>query len=68
MRILKHGDPDILEKLHETLQFHCPACKCIFEANYTEYTKFQDLVNSIDTYSTKCPDCSQKVLKHIVTK
>jgi len=68
MRILKHGNPHILNKLHATLQFHCPVCKCIFEANYKEYSRSQDIANSIDTYITKCPDCSSQVLKHIVNK
>lgn len=69
MKILKHGDSDILRKLNNFVQFHCPTCHCIFEADWAEYTQKvrYGLTNSIESgiYAIVCPDCHKRVIKEM---
>lgn len=67
MKILKHGDSDILRKLNNFVQFHCQTCHCIFEANCTEYkqTYRYNLDNVVESgfYTATCPDCHRHVVE-----
>lgn len=69
MKILKHGDSDILRKLNTFVQFHCQTCHCSFEADWSEYTQkvSYGLTNVIKSgiYATVCPDCHKRVIKEM---
>ena len=69
MKILRHGDSAVLRELNKLVQFHCPTCECIFEADHTEYAQnfHYNLDNAVESgiYVTKCPDCHRPVLKEI---
>jgi nitrate/TMAO reductase-like tetraheme cytochrome c subunit len=67
MKILKHGDAEIIRKLNNFVQFHCQTCHCIFEADYTEYTQTfrYSLTNVVEFgfYTATCPDCHKHVIE-----
>lgn len=67
MKILKHGDSDIIRKLNNFVQFHCQTCHCIFEADHFEYkqTCRYNLDNIVESgfYKALCPDCHKCVIK-----
>ena len=69
MKILKHGDSEIIRKLNNFVQFHCQTCHCIFEADWSEYTQKvrYDRTNVIEfgIYATVCPDCHKRVIKEM---
>lgn len=69
MRILKHGNSDVLRNMNHFVQFNCSVCWCIFEADSTEYTRnFHYALNNVvesGFYATTCPDCHKMVFKAI---
>ncbi len=69
MKILKHGDSAVIRKLNNFVQFHCPTCNCIFEADHSEYAQnfHYNLNNVVESgfYATTCPDCHKMVFKLI---
>ena len=69
MKILKHGDSEVIRKLNNFVQFHCQTCHCIFEADHSEYTRnfHYDLNNVVKSgfYTATCPDCHKMVFKAI---
>lgn len=69
MKILKHGDSDILRKLNNFVQFHCSVCHCIFEADHSEYkqTYHYNLDNVVKSrfYTAMCPDCHKRVIQEM---
>lgn len=67
MKILKHGDSEIIRNLNNFVQFHCQTCHCIFEADHSEYTQkvYYDLNNIVESgfYIAACPDCHRHVIE-----
>lgn len=59
MEIVRHGDPDKLERLK--LQFTCPCCACVFRADRTEYEEFAGVDNNypIQVMRIRCPECGE---------
>ena len=76
MKILKHGNPDIIKNW--TTAFTCTRCECEFTANLGDLTadssvqgvdlfiKLLDNPNDLTDvfiYKTHCPDCGQELSK-----
>lgn len=76
MKILKHGNPDIIKNW--TTTFACTRCKCEFEVNSSDLTadssvqgvdlfiKLLDNPNDLTDvliYKTHCPECGQELSK-----
>lgn len=58
MKILKHGNPELLKK---TKRFRCTQCGCEFEADHCEYTHITD--DHYDSYIwCDCPECGGQSL------
>ena len=56
IRIIQAGNMDLLK---ETIQFECPYCNCIFEADKGDYTK-ESQKNELYAWCI-CPTCSKTV-------
>ena len=56
IRIIKEGD---LTLLNDTIQFTCPYCTCIFEADLEDL-----IVDTNKTIMCFCPTCKKKVYKY----
>lgn len=76
MKILKHGNPDIIKNW--TTTFTCTRCECEFEVNFSDLTadssvqgvdlfiRLLDNPNDLTDvliYKTYCPECGQELSK-----
>lgn len=59
MKIIRHGSPDVLEKLSQ--KFECPVCGCVFVAQKQEYS--EDYATSFTRCAVvriaECPECGE---------
>ena len=66
MKILKHGDVDLINKKGKVKSFTCYYCLCEFTADETEYTTNSDSTTLFDSDlifgSAICPECGEDVV------
>lgn len=64
MKILKHGDIDLIDDKKQVHYFTCNYCHCEFTADETEYTTTDTtLYDSNLTFgSVVCPECGEDVV------
>lgn len=66
MKILKHGDVDLIDKKRQVHYFTCHYCRCEFTADATEYTSDSDSPTLFDSDlifgSVICPECGEDVI------
>lgn len=59
MKIIKHGNPKVLEKVNQ--RFMCPRCGCEFVANWDEYEETMKVSLGVSYWrECVCPDCGRR--------
>lgn len=56
MKIIKEGSP---KKASQTIEFICPKCDCIFEADNTEYKRETYQRDACTLIAVECPFCKK---------
>ena len=58
MEIMKHGDPELIEHIHDIFTFKCRVCGCEFKAGSSDYTK-----DTLLFLHCNCPDCGFEIIR-----
>lgn len=63
MKILKHGDIDLIDDKKQVHYFTCNYCHCEFTADETEYTSDSTVIfdNGLSFGFSICPECGEEV-------
>lgn len=63
MKILKHGDVDLINEKKKVKYFTCNYCHCEFTADETEYTSDSTILfgSELSYGNAICPECGKEV-------